>query len=242
MSVEEAVAFWRFDGAGERYVSQAREAYTLRPQAGPMEVVEGGPFGKAIRFREGQWLRGLRGEIPALDLHGPDAQVTVVAWMRRYPKSNGRCQAVAGLWDEKRRCRQYALFLGAMNEADRIVGHVSDVGGPTPGDPYCQTGSVGQTRTPLETWLVAGFTYDGSQVRTYLDGHLDGAWERNPEPFAAGLYDGGPGGADLTVGAVARSNAPGDYDNFFVGDLAGLALFDHALDEQAMLEYASLTD
>lgn len=225
------LAFWDFSEARWPYVSKGQHAIELKPQAGPMEHVDDGPFGGGVRFREGQWLRSLRTDCAALDIHSPDATVTVLAWIRRRPKSDGRCEAVAGLWDEMRRCRQYALFLAAMNQRDRQVGHVSDVGGPTPGDPYCQTGSVGETRLPFDQWLAVGFSYDGQQVSSYLNGKPDGQWERNPEPFTAGLYNSGLEGADFTVGAVRRSNAPGDFDNFFVGDLGGLAVFDRALDE-----------
>ncbi|MEM6391719.1 MAG: LamG domain-containing protein [Planctomycetota bacterium] len=235
------VSFWDFRGEPRGpLVAQGRGAYALYEQAGPMEHLDGeGPFGHSLRFREGQWLRCPRADGPMLDLGGPDAEVTLVAWLRRAAKSNGICQAVAGMWDEMRRCRQYALFIGAMNQHNRQVGHVSNVGGPTQGDRYCQTGSVGQTELPLGRWVCLTMAFGRGEVASYLDGKPDGVWERNPEAFPFGLFEGGADGVDFTVGAVQRSRAPGPYDNFLVGDLGGLAVFDQRLDDTEIVAIAT---
>jgi hypothetical protein len=237
------VAFWDFRSEPRQPIppSAGPASAALHEQAGPMERLDGeGPLGHALRFREGQYLLCPRSEVGPLDLHGDDAEVSVVTWLRRAPKSCGICQAVAGLWDETQSCRQYAMFLGAMDEHDRQVGHVSDVGGPTPGDAYCQTGSVGQTRLPMNEWMCLAFTFGRGEVRSYLNGQLDGEWERNPEPHVAGLYDGGADGADFTVGAVRRGRAPGPFDNFFVGDLGGVAIFDRRLNPTELADLSGI--
>jgi hypothetical protein len=237
------LSFWDFSGDKPlEHVARGPHPYVLREAAGPMQRISEGPFGSAVVVREGQWLRCPRSECPALNLHGKDAAVSVVAWVRRRPKSRRICEAIAGLWDELNRKRQYCLFIGAMNKWDKQVGHVSGVGGPTPGNPFCWTGSVGQTTLPYDRWLCLGFTYDGRHARSYLDGQLDGPHARNPEPYDEGLFDGGTDGSDFTVAAVARSRAPGPYDNFFVGDLGGLAVFGTALSDAEMATVAAVNN
>ncbi|WP_391572362.1 hypothetical protein [Cohnella sp.] len=47
------------------------------------------------------------------------------------------------------------------------------------------------------------------------------------------MFDGGPTGADFTVGAVDRS---GEMGNFYAGQLGGLAVFNRALNEREIAE------
>ena len=86
--------------------------------------------------------------------------------------------------------------------------------------------SIGATPVPFDTWQCVGFTYDGQAAYSYRNGRLDARPGRNPYPYPHGLFDGGPHGADFTVGAVDRSGVMG---NWFAGGLAGLAVFDRAL-------------
>jgi hypothetical protein len=182
-----------------------------------------------------------RAQIGALDLHGKDAQVTVAAWIRREDKSSW--QAVAGVWDETRGKRQYCLFLNAPRGtqademkryplANRTHGHVSAIGGATPGDKACITYSSGATEIPLHEWHCLAMTYDGRESRVYVDGKLDALEHYNPFPYADGLFDGGAKGAPFTVGAVHRG---GEWGNFFGGQIGGLAIFRRALNEAEML-------
>src|SRR5690606_9895019 len=99
---------------------------------------------------------------PGLNIHGAAAQVSVVAWIKW--NSLRRCQAVAGMWDESRRKRQYCLFLnlsGRYDSLQNVHGHVSAVGGPTPGDKYCVTYSTGKSIIPQQQWTQIAMTYDG---------------------------------------------------------------------------------
>lgn len=234
------ITFWDFQqGGGEPRIGRGRHAYVLEEMAGPVERVDGGVFGPyAARLAPGQWLRAPRGNCPALNLHGPKAQVTVAAWLKRETKVlvPGQCEAVAGMWNETRACRQYCLFLNLriFDSADQVCGHVSGVGGPTPGQRWCMDASIGATPVPLGKWTCAAFTYDGQVAKSYFNGRLDLRDGRNPYVYELGLFDGGTDGADFTVGAVHRSNEMG---NWYQGAIGGLAVFDRALTETEMQRF-----
>lgn len=216
------------------------------PYGGPIERAEGGLFGPwCARIRRGQWFVIPRAEIGALDVHGPHAQMSVVAWIRR--EATTSWQAIAGVWDETRAKRQYCLFLNAPTGtrvsdglrhplSDRVHGHVSGTGGPTPVHPFCNTFSSGASGVPMCVWTCVAMTYDGACSRAYVNGRLDELADFNPFPYPDGLFDGGEEGADFTVGAVHRG---GEWGNFFGGDIGGLAVFDRALTD---VELAGLAD
>ncbi len=236
------VAFWDFqENEGSPRVSRGPAPLALQEQNGPIVRVEGGVFGThAAKIARGQWFIIERKDIGPLNLHGKDARVTVVAWLKRETKS--QWQAIAGVWDETRKKRQYCLFLNAARGtravemkryplANRIHGHVSAMGGPTPGDDFCITYSSGATEIPMEGWQCLAMSYDGETSRVYVNGKLD-EWEHyNPFPYPDGLFDGGEDGADFTVGAVHRG---GEWGNFFGGVIGGLAVFSLALNEDEM--------
>jgi len=115
--------------------------------------------------------------------------------------------------------------------ANRIHGHVSAIGGPTPGDEFCITYSSGATEVPMEGWQCLTMSDDGKTSRVYVNGKLDSFEHYNPFPYPDGLFDGGADGADFTVGAVHRG---GEWGNFFGGDIGGLAEFSRALSEEEM--------
>ncbi|WP_339613764.1 LamG-like jellyroll fold domain-containing protein [uncultured Rubinisphaera sp.] len=202
---------------------------------GPVKTLEAGPFGSAIKINQGQWLSIPREKIGPLDIHGPDAQVTVVAWIHRNKTSYW--QAIAGVWDETRGKRQYCLFLNASKQTDyrtmtrvpskdRFQGHVSAVGSKTPNDEACITYATSGQTVPMEGWHSLAMTYDGKEVRLYLNGELSEAEGMNPFLYPEGLFDGGQEGADFTVGSVNVAGKPG---NFLGATLGGIAVFDRAL-------------
>jgi len=236
------VCFWDFrEDAGEERVSTGRHDYRLQEMNGPVERADEGVFGPhAARLRFGQWFRIPRDRCPALDIHGPRAQVTVAAWVKRGVSDYDGCEAVAGFWNETRRKRQYCLFLNLKiwDSSQQVCGHVSSVGGPTPGYLYCMDASIGSTPVPFDVWRFVAFTYDGEAARSYLDGRLDARERFNPYRYEGGIYHAGEDGADFTVGAVDRSGEPG---NFFTGLLGGLAVFDRALADEDIRRLAAET-
>lgn len=224
-------AYWRFDRAGDSWTAVQGEPYTLASQAGPLDVSEdaGSPLGgPVLNIPEGSWLNCPRSECPLLDIHGPDGQLTVMAWLKRERTKHGGCEFIAGQWNETNLGRQYGLFINisVWQERDQVTGHLSNVGGPTPGYKYCIDGPVGETPVPCSEWSVVAMTYDGTQGFAWLNGQLDARPSLNPYSMAGGLHDGGPDGSDFTVGAVNRS---GEIGNFFTGQFAGLAVYRRAL-------------
>ncbi|RBP46072.1 concanavalin A-like lectin/glucanase superfamily protein [Roseimicrobium gellanilyticum] len=250
LAIPNLVAFWDFQEiAGQARASKGGDhAYALQEMQGPVAQVEDGVFGPyAARIKRGQWLMVPRKDMGALDIHGKDAQVTVVAWVKRGDKASW--QAIGGVWDETRKKRQYCLFLNAPRGtkademkryplANRIHGHVSAVGGPTPGDEFCITYSSGATEIPFNSWQCLAMSYDGKASRVFVNGKLDSLEQYNPFPYPDGLFDGGADGADFTVGAVHRG---GSWGNFFDGRMGGLAIFNRALSEDELAKLAALT-
>ncbi|SDC48858.1 Concanavalin A-like lectin/glucanases superfamily protein [Paenibacillus sp. UNCCL117] len=227
------VSFWDFQGE-DALQAKGPHPYRLQEMAGAVERRPEGVFGpQSLRFERGQWLRIPRAECPALNFRGQGAKLTLAAWIKREPAPEKQCQAVAGMWNETEKKRQYCMFLNLRiwDSADQVCGHVSSVGGPTPGHPWCMTTAIGATPVPMQEWRFAAFTYDGSFAKVYLDGKLDARLAFNPFPYFDGLYDGGEHGADFTVGGVHRS---GEMGNFFAGSLGGLAVFSEALSEEEL--------
>jgi hypothetical protein len=172
-----------------------------------------------------------------LNIHGELAEVTVAAWVKRQVTATSHCEFIAGIWNETNEKRQYGLFLNLAiwDSAEQVCGHVSSIGGPTPGYEYCMDASIGRSRVPLDRWQFVAFTYDGQHARSYLNGKLDAREGFNPYPYKGGLHDGGEDGADFTVGAVDRS---GEIGNYYAGRIGGLAVFRQALTEQEIAKLA----
>ena len=233
------VCFWDFqESPGEARVARGPYRYRLVEMNGPIRREPGGIFGPyAARLERGQWFLLPRRECPALDFHGRSASLTLAAWIKRSAGESRECQAVAGMWNEEERKRQYALFLNLRiwNSAEQAAGHVSSCGGPTPGYPWCMTAAIGRTPVSREEWHMVAFTYDGEYAKVYLDGELDEREKYNPFRYDEGLFDGGEDGADFTVGAVYRA---GEMGNFYTGLIGGLAVFNRALAEEEIRAFS----
>lgn len=230
------IAFWDFQEPAGAH------PYRLREGSGRVGRADVGFFGPhSAILSDGSWLELPRTECGALNIHGPEAQVTVIAWIKRHEGEYGGCQAVAGMWNEHDR-RQYCLFLNLhiWDSAQQVGAHISSIGGATPGYKYCMDAAIGATPVLFDEWQCVAITYDGRHARAYLNGRLDERAGRNPYPYLGGIFDGGEDGADFTVGAVARPDwvdenfvAHGSkIANPFVGLLGGLAVYDRALGDE----------
>ncbi len=235
----EPVAWWDFqEPAGQPRMARGRAPFALQETNGPIERVTGAPGGRfAARMDRDrrQFFVLPRAKLGALNIHGPDARLTVAALVRR--RDTRSWQAIAGVWDESRGLRQYFLFVDGTSQTNpltmtrspirhKVHGHVSDVGEPTPGHEFCVTYATGDSVIETGAWRWLAMTFDGSTIKIFVDGVLDAAAPYNPFPFSGPVFDGGADGADFTVGAVSVKGAPG---NFFGGDIAQLAVFDRAL-------------
>ncbi len=243
LGMEGLVCYWDFhEDAGKERVAKGAFPYRLEEMGGEIERTAGGPFGDhSVRIKAGQWFRIPNGEFPALDFHGPDARVSVVAWVKREVGSSW--QAVAGVWNETRKQRQYCLFINGTTRSDSrtmtrtpcknlVHGHVSDVGGPSAGEKFCITYSTSPIPVPVGEWEMVAMTYDGEYSRAFVGGKFTKDEGRNPFPLKGGLFDGD---GDFTVGAVDRG---GEIGNFFNGTLGGLAVFSRALSEEELKKLA----
>ena len=255
----ELVCFWDFQKrANGGYVSSGSHAYTLKPQNGPIETSPDGVFGSSLKIRQGQWLLLPREDCPALNFHGRD-EVTIVAWIQR--ESDSVWQYIAGMWNERDAKRQYALFTCAGSQTnfetmDRIPakhqthGYASDVGGATPGKPFCFSYASGKTKLPKREWVMIAYTYDHNFLRVYVNGKLDRHPGYNPFPWDKPIFDGGKDGADFTVARQCLPNWPHYPDaekpmrkQGFGGKLGGLAVYKRALspDELETMHNATLS-
>ncbi|NOU86631.1 LamG domain-containing protein [Paenibacillus sp. LMG 31460] len=229
------VSFWDFQEAeGQSRVAKGPFPYVLDEMSGPIKRVEEGVLGTyAAKLEYGQWFNLPRKDCPALDFHGPEAKLTIFAWLKRENRVNGQCEAIAGMWNETEKKRQYAMFLNLRiwGSGDQVGGHVSVEGGPTQGYPWCMTTAIGATPLAKDEWYALAFTYDGTYAKVYVDGVLDERETYNPYLYEKGLFDGGHTGADFTVGGVNRS---GEMGNFYAGLLGGLAVFNEALTDEVI--------
>lgn len=222
------LCLWDFEGRTP-FTSKGKYAYRLKPGQGDVKLIQDGVLSEhAVNLAEGQYLFIPRGDCPGLDIHGKHAQVTVLAWIKRHRKSFDQCEAVAGMWNETDKQRQYCMFLNLRiyESANQIAGHISGVGGPTAGHKYCMDAAIGNKPVAYQEWTFAAITYDGRLIKSYYNGIFDVRPGRNPYLYHEGIYNPGSAGSDFTVGAVHRSNEMG---NHFVGQIGGLAVFDRAL-------------
>lgn len=253
IDLPDLLCFWDFQDEKNEYMAQGSHAYLLRPVDKPVPRVAEGVFGaNSVRLGRGHGALYIpRRDCPALNLRGPKARVSLVAWIKREKGAPaGNCQAVAGMWNEHAK-RQYCLFLNLRiwDSAEQVGAHISSIGGATPGYKYCMDAAIGKTAVPFDTWQCVAISYDGAFARAYVNGQLDNRGDRNPYRYEGGIFDGGENGADFTVGAVTRPEKV-DEDrkehgsilaNNYHGLLGGLAIYDRALTDAEMRRLAQRT-
>jgi hypothetical protein len=241
------LCFWDFQekGADRGLTSQGRYAYTLEEMNGRTTRSAEGVFGAtALEIKKGQWLVIKREDCPGLNIHG-QRQVSMVAWINR--REDGIWQYIAGMWNELRAKRQYALFTAGHKQTDyrtleridaklQTHGYVSDLGGATEGRPFCFSYATGKTRLEKDRWHMIAFTYDHKSIRVYVDGRLDENTTYNPFLWDKPIFDGGDKGSEFTVAQRALPEWPGyptveapTHNQGFSGSLGGLAVYDRAL-------------
>lgn len=247
VNIYNVICFWDFqegyDGA-VNLTSTGSQQYTLTEMNGPIRQVEDGVFGpSALEIKRGQWLRILREDCPALNIHGMQ-EVSMVAWIKR--RVDVHWQYIAGMWDEQNAARQYALFTSGHKQSDYTTleridanhqphGYVSEVGGATPGRPFAFSYATGGTTLEEDQWYMIAFTYDHEVIKVYTNGDLDENGNYNPFYWSKPIYDAGADGGDFTVAQRSvpswpdfPKGVPGNKVGFG-GILGGLAVYNRAL-------------
>jgi hypothetical protein len=208
------VAFWTFgeEGGESRRSVGTASPYPLREVGGPIPRVEGGPFsGYSAKLNGQQYLHVIREELGALDISGPEAQVSMFAVVNIDEVERSR--TIAGIWTEgggawdDRGTRQYSMLvhMPMYGGARRVVPHISAEGGVTRrGDgsrlPWNADYAAPVSEIPEKRWVTLGFTYDGKYIRAYQDGvmeprEMDAAADNRNDPyFTSEGPDGGPRG------------------------------------------------
>jgi hypothetical protein len=196
-------------------------------------------------------LKADRADAPGLTvaLAGPAAPVTLMAWIRRTPAQAAAGEGmVAGVWDEFARARQYAIFtdLGACRTAvaydGGLAAHISNCGGPTPGQRFCITRACDPRPLPSDAWHCLATVYDGASILAYVNGtaqvNANATQSDNPFAYPGGIYSpeaAGKPGAEFGVGANYVNHTVGGppvLDNVFTGLLGGLAVWAQPLSAQ----------
>ena len=250
-SAPEPLSFWTFqEASGLPKTSSGVFNYTLTDSdpSNPILRASDGLFGPySAEFQAttpSQRLRADRTAVPGLtiDIAGPNAVVSMVAWIKRTnmsaPFSKG---FLAGVWgDTAIEARQYAMYfdLGMCYSApiynEGFAAHVSPTGGPTPGHQFCVTGACDPRSLGANDWHCVTHTYDGANIRAYVNATLSQNGDFNPFPLVGGIYSpekAGKPGAEFGVG-VSMSFG----DNQYQGLLAGLAVFNVTLSVDEVAE------
>ena len=262
-AIDGLVSFWTFgEATGSPRLSHAGAHPLVDGHSTKVARVTGGPFsGFSARFDgTSTFLTLPHANLGDLNISGADAQVTVVAWVKRDDTDVG---FLAGIWQEDNNDprRQYGLFLDlpTYGGSNNVCGHVSWSGGPSPKFPgsaellpYSRDYSANRSEVFNGRWHTVAFTYDGTYARSYLDGQFESrptytepgpstgyglTYAKNPYLFSEGLGDNG---GDFTVGAVKLTAG---MRNHFKGDLGGVAVYDRALDPTEIFRlHAAMTE
>ncbi|MBE6413721.1 MAG: LamG domain-containing protein [Verrucomicrobiaceae bacterium] len=241
------VAYWDFDGDTPFTSKGGIQQHTLSPVGNISLRDDGIVSGKSLYLDGKSYLFIPYKKTGTLNVK--TNQVTVLAWVKK--DNNSKIGFVAGMWNEYQDGgkRQYGLFVSLpyYNGADQVCGHISKLGGPTPPFPYSIDYSASAQKVPFEEWALVGFTYDGTYIRSYMNGdfkareselisHTKGfkgypnglVQSKNPYYYPDGIGDNG---SDFTVGAVQLKKGMG---NFFKGYINSIAVFDRALSDVEM--------
>jgi hypothetical protein len=232
------VSFWDFQQpAGQQRLAHGQGAYALHEAGGIIDRIDGGIFGPyCANIVPGRWLECPREACPALNLHGPEAEVSLLAWVRREPRRLEQAQAVAGIWHDAAHRRQYALFIDVRehDSGDQVAGQISCTGAAAAqGAKFSRELAIGATKLD-SSWHFLACTFGraatgGNEARVYIDGQLDPRPGLNPSSWSGGIANGS---ADFTVAAVHRAGEMGDW---FAGAIGGVAVCNRSLDATTLL-------
>ena len=222
------VAFWTFgEAAGQpRESTGTKEKLPLMEVNGPIARVEGGPFsGYCAELNGRQYWQIKHQDLGALDISGPDAQVSMFAVV--YIENLKKSKTIAGIWSEGKGAnddsgtRQYALLMNmpTYGGSRQLTPHVSSEGGVTrradgSAFPWCADYAASKSEVPEGKWCTLGFTYDSKYLRSYVDGiceprALDAVKDKRNDPY---FTKEGPDGKDRGMNPYYHGRGIFRYD------------------------------
>lgn len=227
LSTPGVVAFWDFsEAAGDKRLSKGGDqAHSLQEVNGPIERINLGPLsGYSARLTGGEWFYIPYSDLGDLNINGPDAQVSMVAFVKL---DKALKTTIAGIWSEGTGAhddsgtRQYALLLDmpAYGGARNVTPHISSEGGVTQRAdgskfPWCVDYAVNVSEVETGKWISVGFTYDGGYIKAYYNGafeprKLNPKADKREDPYFTTEV---PGGADRGMNPYYHGRGIFRYD------------------------------
>jgi hypothetical protein len=192
-------SYWDFDGETPFTSKGGIQQHTLSPVGNISLRDDGIVSGKSLYLDGKSYLFIPYKKTGTLNVK--TNQVTVLAWVKK--DNNSKIGFVAGMWNEYQDGgkRQYGLFVSLphYNGADQVCGHISKTGGPTPPFKYSIDYSASAQKVPFDEWVLVGFTYDGTYIRSYFNGEFKA---RNPELIK---HYKGKTGVSQGIGTIEKS-------------------------------------
>ncbi|MFP4356203.1 MAG: PEP-CTERM sorting domain-containing protein [Phycisphaerae bacterium] len=203
-SIDNLVGFWDFsEAAGSARISKGTTtAHALQEQGGAITRVADGPISGYSAYLNGsdQFFGILHENTGDLNISGPDAQVSMIAFIKQTRMS----KTIAGMWSEGSGAyddsgvRQYALLqdMPTYGGDDKVTPHISATGGVSGDLPWNADYAISESKVAVNEWVSVGFTYDGTWVRAYYNGVFE-QWDASPsslkrtDPY---FTEGGPDG------------------------------------------------
>eukprot|EP01043_Picozoa_sp_COSAG02_P066511 COSAG02_NODE_10377_length_1955_cov_1.519935_1_plen_344_part_00 len=122
---------------------------------------------------------------PLLNIHGDDATLTVVAWVKPSPALDNASHYdfghLVGIWAEPISVRTYVMFVPASSRGRDAVGQVPHLDaeisrtGATM-QPLCRWSisyALGASPINHSSWHMLAMTFDGNAIRAFVNGSLD---------------------------------------------------------------------
>ena len=246
------VSFWDFQEASGPFVSKlgagsyALEAshwngstHTWSPGAveRARDAPPGQPFGSLSALLDAsQMLEVPRTftDAPLLNIHGDNATLTVVAWIKPSPIYANSSRKpdfghIAGIWSEPISVRTYVMFCpGSSRGGDFPVSHldveVSRTGATM--QPACRWSisyALGSAAIVPGAWHMTAMTFDGDFIRAFVNGSLDFRAPRRLHPPASPCNETWQNPASVRTWSNRSSWGPGgdplsgNQTNFAVG-------------------------
>ncbi|MHC4434725.1 MAG: LamG-like jellyroll fold domain-containing protein, partial [Planctomycetota bacterium] len=199
VDAKHVVAFWRFDEAsGDVTRDNSGHGYDADLKEGPAWVE--GKFGQGLEFQGGNYLE-IRNSSQNLPFGGSDP-FTIAAWVKNQGGGTVIGKFNGGI---------IGAYILVINGGGTVTFHREVA-------PWTFTGNK---VLPDNDFGHVAVTYDGAQMKIYVDGEFDSSQDRGPQNTDTAT--------PVLIGARFTDNAP---SNFFSGVLDEVALFDVALTEQ----------